>query len=243
MRRAAGAWLGQVGLVAFVTHSQEYEDAGVDSAADRDRAFARAKRHSRRVSLLKTALPVAAIVLGAIFVAYSYAVTPASVSINVAQSAISDGRLVMASPKLEGFTKDNRPYSMSAVRAFQDLNDMGLIELENISAELPFDADNVATMSSPGGLYDRNKNTLDLKGDLSIRTKDGMSAKLKSAFVDIATGSVRTDHPVEIKMNGASVSADSMQVQNNGSIMVFDKRVRMVIDDSYGKSRPKADGS
>lgn len=210
---------------------------------ERDKAFARARKHSRRVNLLKVALPLTAAVIAVGFIAYSYIVTPASVSINVAESAVSNGRLVMASPKLEGFTKDNRPYSMSATRAFQDLNDMEQIELEQISAKLPFDGDTIATLTAPGGLYDRGKNTLDLKGDLVIKTDDGMSARLKSAFVDIATGSVRTDEPVDIQMNGTSVKADSLHVQENGKILVFDKRVRMVLDPSRAKSQAKADGS
>lgn len=212
-------------------------------ARERDKAFARAKQHSRRVNLLKVALPLAAAAIAIGFVAYSYVVTPGSVSINVAESAISNGRLVMASPKLEGFTQDNRPYSMSATRAFQDLNDMGLIELEQISARLPFDGDNIAVLTAPGGLYNRDRNTLDLKGDLEIKTQDGMSARLKSAFVDIATGSVQTDQPVDIQMKGTSVQADSLRVEQNGKILVFDKRVRMVVDPSREQAQTKADGS
>lgn len=225
-----------------MTQQQELQ-AGAKPVVGRDQAFARAQRHSRRVGWLKTTVPLIAIIIGVGFFGYSYMVSPNSVSIDVAESAISNGRLVMASPKLEGFTQDNRPYSMKAVRAFQDLKDMGLIELEDISAELPFDNNDIAMLSAPGGLYNRNNNTLDLNGDLAIKTKNGMSAKLKSAFVDIATGSVRTDLPVEINMNGTSVTAESMQVRQHGKIMVFDKRVRMVIDDTKGKTQPKTDGS
>lgn len=220
-------------------------DRDADPAGDRDEAFARAKRHSRRVNWLKIAIPVVAIVTAVGFIGYSYVVSPASVSINVADSTISkDGKLVMANPKLEGFTQDNRPYSMTAERALQDLKDMGLIELETIRANLPFDANNTATLTSPGGLYNRNNNTLDLnKGDLTIKTSDGMSAKLKSAFVDITKGSVRTDLPVVINMNGGKVTANSLQVRNNGKIMVFDKRVRMVIDQTGDKAKQKTDGT
>lgn len=224
-------------------HKQRFDTGQPEEARDRDAAFARAQRHSRRVSVLKRVLPLSAGILAVAFAAYSYSVTPGSVSINVAESAISDGRLVMASPKLEGFTRENKPYSMSAVRAFQDLTNTGLIELEDISAKLPFDNDTVVTLNSPGGMYNRDANTLDIKSSLSVKTSDGMSADLKSAFIDIATGSVRTKEPVDIKLKGTRVQADSMTIEDRGKRMVFDKRVRMVIEPSRIQTQQKGNGS
>ena len=68
---------------------------------------------------------------------YSYVSVPGSVSFDVSESAYSNGKLVMANPKLDGYTKDNRPYSMTATRALQHIDKHGMVELEGIDARVP----------------------------------------------------------------------------------------------------------
>lgn len=224
------------------TQLQDFDPIVSEDGGQRVDAFRNAKRHSRRVSFLKLVLPLAAVMIGAGFLAYSYAVTPAKVSLNVADSAISDGKLVMASPKLEGFTKLNKPYSMTALRAYQDLTKPGLIELEEVSAKLPYDAEDYATIEASRGFYDQQANTLLLENGLTVSTTDGMSVKLDTAYIDIAQGNLKTDLPVDIQLKGSRIQADSMNIQDQGQKMVFDKRVRMVVEPRDAATE-KTDGS
>lgn len=192
-------------------------------------AFRRAHRHSARVRLLKFVLPAAALLMVAGFVAKSWISAPEGVSVDLGGTAIEGGRLVMASPKLDGFTSDNRAYTMTAKRAIQDLGDATRIDLEGIDARLPFETDNWLTVAARTGVYDREANTLDLGEDITVQTDTGVLALLKSATVDIATGSIDTVEPVDIKLEGANIQADSMTIRENGAVMIFDKRVRMEI--------------
>nr|MBA3446934.1 LPS export ABC transporter periplasmic protein LptC [Pseudaminobacter sp.] len=192
--------------------------------------------------VLKGVLPLLGAVTAIAFVTYSYMATPASVAVRTDGSAISEGKLVMANPKLEGYTKDNRPYSMTAVRAVQDLETEGIVELEGIDARLPIDADNWATIDAARGTYDRDKNTLDIKSEVTVTTSDGMVAKLKSAYLDIGTGGMRTDDPVDIAVDGGTITAQTMSIQENGKILIFENRVRMNIDPKRMKSRQQANG-
>ncbi|MBX3597583.1 MAG: LPS export ABC transporter periplasmic protein LptC [Rhizobiaceae bacterium] len=221
---------------------ETFDPVASDDGAQKFAAFRNAQRHSRRVSRLKVVLPLLAVVIAAGFLGYSYAVTPVKVSLDVADSAISDGKLVMASPKLEGFTKLNKPYSMTALRAYQDLTKPGLIELEDVSAKLPYDEENFATIEASRGFYDQQANTLLLENGLTVSTSDGMSVKLDTAYIDIAKGNLKTDLPVEIQLKGSRIQADSMSIQDQGQRMVFDKRVRMVVEPRDASGR-KADGS
>lgn len=212
--------------------------------ADRRQIFQKAQRHSRRVSILKYALPIIGVALTAGFAFYSYSVTPPASVIKADQSAVAkDGKLVMAAPKMEGFTKDNRPYSMTAERAFQDLTQMGLIELEKLSASLPYTGEATASLSAEKGFYNRDKNTLELKDGLSVKTSDGMAAKLESAFVNVAEGSITSNAPVAIELNGAKVQADQMQVKERGKILVFDKGVKLVLEPSRLQKKSTESGS
>jgi lipopolysaccharide export system protein LptC len=208
----------------------------------RVKEFHQAQHHSRRVRLLKLTLPTLAAVMAIGFFGYSYMLTPAKVNINVESSAVSDGKLVMASPKLEGFTKDNLPYSMTASRALQNLDATGIIELEDIKAKLPVDAENLATIGASRGVYDRDKNTLEITSDIVVTTTDGMTAKLKSAFIDIGKGDLKTADAVDIALGGTNIAADSMTILENGKVLVFDRRIRVQINPDKVNARQQANG-
>lgn len=195
-----------------------------------DAAFHRAQRHSRRVRVLKFALPTVAALAVAAFVGVSWLSVPAGLSVNIGDTAIENGRLVMAAPKLDGFTGDNRAYSMSATRAIQDLGNTARIDLEGIDAKLPFDDTNWVTVAAKSGMLDRGSNTLDLNSAVTVATDTGITAVLQSAKVDIARGDLDTADPVAITLDGARIEADSFQVRERGAVMIFENRVRMQID-------------
>lgn len=212
------------------------------AAPARDKAaFIGAQRHSRRVRVIKIALPVVATLLAVGFAGYSYMLSPKAVGVSVDGAAIRDGKLVMANPKLNGFTNENLPYSMSAARAIQDLSNSGLIELEKIDARLPVDASNWATIAADGGVYNENENTLDITTPVTFRTTDGLTAKLSSASIDLGASELRTDDPVDIVQGGSRITAQSLKVLESGKVFVFEKRVRLTIDPDETKTAD-ADG-
>jgi lipopolysaccharide export system protein LptC len=229
-------------LAGSAETSSDREAIGAAATGASREAFLRAQRHSRTVRVLKIALPLLAVIMAAVFFGYSYLMTPAAVAVKTDGSAISDGKLVMANPKLNGFTKDNRAYSMTALRAIQDFQNEGIVQLEGISAKLPVDAENWATFGAESGVYDRDKNTLDINSELTVTTADGMTAKLKSASLDIGGGGMTTDDPVDIRMDGATITSDTMAIRDNGKVLVFEKRVRMDIDPQRLKAAQQANG-
>lgn len=216
-----------------------------DNEASRDKAFRRAVAHSRRVRFLKFALPAGAVLLVGGFVGYSYLSVPGSISFDVSESAFANGKLVMASPKIDGFTKENRPYSMMATRALQHTDDSGIVELEGIDAKLPVSEKVFAVIGAERGVYDRNNNTLDVPSPITVQTTDGMTAKLKSAFLEITAGNLKTNDPVDIRLEGAKIVADAMTVLENGKVLIFEKRVKLELAPDRLKERPAptAEGS
>ena len=53
---------------------------------------------------------------------------------------------------------------------------------------------------------------------------------MQSALVDIGAGSLSTDNPVDIALDGARIMADSMTVTDRGAVLLFEDRVRVEID-------------
>ena len=203
---------------------------GGDAANTRAEAFGRAERHSRRVRRLKVVLPLLAVLMVVGFVGYSFVSTPAAGTIQTEGTVFEEGKLVMNSPKLEGFTKDGRPYSVNATRAVQDFDKQDIINLDGIDAKMPVEVDNWAKVEAVSGVYDRAANTLDVPTDILVTTTDGLVAKLQSAFLDINNGSLKSTTPVDIQSHGSRVTAGSMAVLDNGKRVVFETRVRVHID-------------
>lgn len=222
--------------------------AGMDMAAaeaippGREDAFGRARRHSRRVRVLKLVLPVVAAFIAASFPVYSYLAAPAAVAVQSDGSVFVDGKLVMANPTLDGFTKKNMRYFMTAARAIQDIKKEGIVELEGIDAKLPISADNTASIDAAKGVYNRDKNTLSLTSDVTVKTDDGILAKLSAVEIDLGKGSLKTKKPVDISQEGSRITSDALAVADNGKILVFENRVRVYIDLNKMKAAKKKDG-
>lgn len=204
-------------------------------------AFLAARRHTRRVRFLKKVLPVMAVGITLVFAVYSWVVTPGKVSIDVASSGFVDGKLIMASPKLDGYTRDNLPYSMTASRAIQEPGNMERFDLEDIVARLPLSAEQMADVTAASGRYDNTTRTLNIDSPISIVTTDGLRARLSGARIDVGSGSLETGDPVEISLDGSSITADSMRVTDNGKVLVFDRNVRMTLDPEQSRERGAAD--
>lgn len=205
-------------------------------------AFGRAQRHSRRVRVLKLVLPLAAAIMALGFPIYSYLASPTSVPVEADGSAYSDGKLVMANPRLDGLTDKNLPYSLSALRAIQNADNENIVELEGIGAKLPVTAGNVATIAASHGIYDREMNTLDLDREITVSTTDGVAAKFKSVFLDMGKGTMKTSEPVDILRGGSRITADTMTAQDSGKVLVFENRVRLNIDPAQAKAAKEQSG-
>ncbi len=201
--------------------------AGTEARA---KAFREARRHSFNVRLMKLALPVAAVLLGLSFIGYSFLATPLGVSVDIGGTAIEGGKLVMSNPRLDGFTRDNRPYTMRAERAMQDIGNGSVIELERLDARVPTNDSGWADIVAEYGVLDRNANTLELTQGMTVRLESGVVAHFQTATVHMTTGELDSDDPVSIELEGTRIDADSMRIAERGAVMIFENRVRMEIE-------------
>lgn len=205
-------------------------NAGVSlPPTDTHAAFRVAQRHSRRVRVLRAALPIAALGCIAVFSWFTFLSTPSGIRLKVSSTGIENGKLVMTNPKLSGFTSNNLPYSMTAARAVQDIRNTRVFTLKDIDAKLPLSATQDAKVQAGSGVYDSTKDSLKLGAGVTFKTSDGAVAHLKSADVDIASGKLRTSEPVDIRNGDTKLTADSMSMSKRDGVVVFQKRVRLVI--------------
>lgn len=191
--------------------------------------FERARRHSNRVWLLKWMLPLAGILAIVVIIASLFYSGSDLASVELGAIRIEKGKLVMDKPELNGTDSNKRPYHLTAARAVQDTEKPDRISLEAIEARLPLNDSQTATITAGTGLYDVGEKKLRLGGDIAVDTDDGMKIRMKDAQIDIGTGQMHTENPVEVDTGRANVKAETLIVQDNGKIIIFENRVRMTI--------------
>ena len=192
--------------------------------------FAAANRHSRRVQFLKFGLPLAALFATGFFAAATLLAGSGVPAPSFQSVAMSDGRIVMAKPKMEGFDADKRPYKMNAERAIQQSASSSIVDLEKITADLPFGKAGTAKLTADSGAFDNAANKLDLKGNISFATSDGTVAALSKAKINLAANEMSSDAPVDIVTQGSHITADRMRIGKGGKVFVFEGRVRLNVD-------------
>jgi lipopolysaccharide export system protein LptC len=194
-------------------------------------AYGVAMRHSRRVRLLRRAIPIgaAAAVAAIVFFAFvnPFRALPAGVSIG--NVSLNGTRITMELPRLTGFKSDNRPYEVTAQWAAQDIKTPSIIELRDLRARIVMQDKSIATVQSQQGVYDSSNEKLDLRDDVRVRTEAGYDVRMKSARVDFRAGNVFSDDPVTVNFNGGTIDAARVDMYDSGAHIVFEGRVRTVM--------------
>jgi lipopolysaccharide export system protein LptC len=198
---------------------------------DGDRAFREARRHSRLVRRLRIALPIALVVLLGGISLWTW-INPlrvlAGAPISMSDVLISGTKLTMEHPKLAGFTRDARPYNITAKAAAQDLKRPDLVELRDLHATFQMEDKSTGVLIAPDGTFNSKKDTLSL-GKTELVMSNGYKVWLESAEVDIRSSNVISERPVEVEMLQGKVNSNRLEMTGGGALIVFEGNVRMTL--------------
>jgi lipopolysaccharide export system protein LptC len=211
--------------LALLTPAEETE-------RERDAAFRAAKRHSRRVQVLRWVLPSAA--LGGLgLIALVVWVDPLrfyrDLPIEFGRITITDNKLTIEAPKLTGFTQDRRPYSVTAASAAQDLSQSNIIELTGIHGQVELANRGETDMRAKSGVYDMKAGNLQLNGGIEIGATGGYQIWLTDALVEVRKGHIVTRNPVKAVFPDGSLEARRLEIFDHGDRVRFDGGVTMVL--------------
>jgi lipopolysaccharide export system protein LptC len=200
-------------------------------AADAGRnSYATALAHSRRVRFFRKAIPVLCVVglIGPFLWSMISPFARTVPDVSVGAVSISGSKIRMESPKLSGFRKDQRAYELTATDALQDIKQPTVVELNALVGRMEQEANSFVRVTADWGRLDQSADRLDIKGSIRIRSDRGYEADLQSARVDMKSGDVNSQEPVEIRSKTGTINADTMIIRENGKVSVFEGRVRSV---------------
>jgi lipopolysaccharide export system protein LptC len=202
------------------------------SQAQSERAFRSARRHSRWVRWLRVGIPIG-VAVGLLVVTLITYFNPArmlqALPVNLDKLVVSGTKITMEKPRLSGFTKDQRPYEFTAEAAAQDLKKPDVVELQNINAKVQMEDKGIMRMTAISGVYDTKKESLKLEQQILLSSDNGYKGRLTEAVVDVRSGDVVSEKPVELEMLQGILNANRMNITNSGDVIRFENGVNMTV--------------
>jgi len=194
---------------------------------DRAKNFARARRHTIVVRLLRWVLPVSAtailvVYVGIVLQTIGWVDELPQVSI----PSLIPEQLAMDNPRYEGYTSDGGSYVVTAKTAIPNLSDLTLIKLNGIEGDLT-DAKKVKTnLKATRGSYNTKTSKLELYDGIDVVSDNGMRARLSTATVLPKDSVVVSKEPVLVELPAGTIRANEMTMHNKSREVTFLDQVK-----------------
>jgi lipopolysaccharide export system protein LptC len=202
--------------------------------------FRAAARHSRFVRFLRMAIPAGILVVATVFVVATF-FNPfrliAAFPIDPGKISLSGTKIVMELPRVNGFTSDARPYELTAKAAAQDLTKPDILELKDIDARVELKDGQHVKITSINGVYDTKGEMLKLRDNIILKSS-AYEGHLSEATVNVATGYIVSESPVEVKLTDGTVNSHRLEVMENGGLIRFGGGVEVIL--TPDKDQPAA---
>jgi lipopolysaccharide export system protein LptC len=199
---------------------------------DSARLFRKAMRHSRRVRVLRLTIPLAilgAIACGLVAAQFNPLRMLTALPVDFSSLVVSGTKITMQAPRIAGFTKDSRPYELTAHAAAQDVTNPNTIELQGLHGKTEMPDKAVFEMTADGGVYDAKAELLTLRQNIVLKSTSGFEVYLSEAVVDVHSSNVVSEKPVQVRMQQGTINANRMEVTDSGDVIRFGGGVSAVM--------------
>jgi lipopolysaccharide export system protein LptC len=239
----AGEWLDdgdhriRVNRLNIIHQAEPYQHSPAFVASRRRRRstakiFRAAVRHSRRVRIARVAVPIVAVavLIGVLLAAWFNPLRLiGGLPFSLRDVVISGSKIRMEQPRLSGFTRDARPYDLSADAAAQDIRRPELVELTKLRAKIQMHDATEVELTAATGVFDTRAEILTLENNIVVRSTSGYEGQLSQAVVNTRTGNVVSDKPVTLRLLNGVISANAMEIEQAGELVRFDRGVAMLL--------------
>ena len=215
----------------MLTGPEDWGQPGRPIVGKRKTVIAGARRHSRLVRFLRKVVPATLVLtlLGLVAANYLNPSRWLRVPTEFGTLVISGSKITMEAPRLAGFTKDHREYSVTATAASQDTRKPQFVELKEINARVDMEDKSKVTLTAVDGVYDTKADLLTLSQEIIINSTAGYHGRLTEAQVEIKKGRIVSEKPVQLKMPQGTLDADRLEVTETGAVIRFDGSVVMTL--------------
>lgn len=186
--------------------------------------------YSRVVSLTKALLLAIALCLSAALIILPFT-SQVNRNFRLTFSSIEKGaageKPKMINPHLQAVDGNNHTYNITAKSAIQDKKER--VILQQVNADINLKDEGWLSLSAADGVFDNVKNTLDLKGDITIFNNDGYEFYTEEAYADTKKNSIYGNTKITGQGPIGNLVADSFYVEDKGNRIKLIGHVKLVI--------------
>jgi len=178
-------------------------------------------RYSRRVAVLKLALPAIGGTLLLMVVAWPR-VAPLFERFRWAAIDLREAReLRMINPRYAGTDRDGRPFVITAAVGRQVPQRQDVMSLDQPVANVQSHSGAKIVVTSDTGVYQTQTQFLDMFGNVTLKHENGSTFLTSAARVDAANDAAQGSAPIEGHGPQGDVSGQGFQIIDKGDIVVF----------------------
>lgn len=187
--------------------------------------------YSRFVLFAKYALPIVAGVVMVLVVIWPELKTePEKFAIGLSDVKIETaGGQRVINARFTGVDSENRPFSITAASVVQAGSDDNGIELTQPQADVTLAGDSWVAIAAPKGIFNRDKEILDLSGGVDLFHDDGYEFRTEVARLNFSTSAASGDSPIRGQGPFGTIEAEGFRIIGTGDSIFFTGKSRMLV--------------
>jgi lipopolysaccharide export system protein LptC len=187
-----------------------------------------ALRYSQFVALMKRALPLAAAVVLAAVLVYSFIPRqPDRVTMTFQSRGVFENDLSMIKPRLTGADDDGNPFVITADIAIQDPKNIHQGRMKNIQADMTLNDGRWLNATATEGTFDMDGGTLRLHKGIAVFTDEGYELHTANVDVDMKKGQFHGPGTVTGHGPFGTLRADHFDVDHKKQLLHLTGNVHM----------------
>lgn len=145
-------------------------------------------------------------------------------------STNSDGTVALTGARYRGHTESGKKFEVVATSAIEKAGAPGDIDLSEPVATIYAEDGSTLNITSHTGAYNQTGSGFALRGNVIV-TDSGRGIKMETEMLDanLSSGDMQTTTDVRVTSETALVLAEGMRVFNEGDLIVFSGKSRMIL--------------
>jgi lipopolysaccharide export system protein LptC len=187
--------------------------------------------YSRFVTMMKVLLPVVALALIALVVAWPY-LKFNDTRFSIGFTALNIGNIedpAMINPRFQGADKDRQTFSITADIAKNLLKGGKSIELEMPKADISLEDGSWLVLTAKSGVYVRHNETLTLNDQVNLFHDSGYEFRTESAVIDLTKGTATGTVSVAGQGPFGNLKAEGFHLVDKGKTIYFMGKSKLTV--------------
>jgi lipopolysaccharide export system protein LptC len=213
-------------LPARALAGQDLPGLAAEDIERRRRLLKQWRRHSALIAVLRKLFP--ALCLG-IVVALGAWAAMSTLLWRQDVKVRSDAQIRMLNPNFQGRTEAGKPFLVTAASATRDSADNAKVTLEKPLLTVGVGGPEWTKITAASGVYREDTRMLDLKGQVTLDDHQGNHLVTEHALVDTTKNAVDGETHISGRGPQGSIEASSYSLRDGGAYLLFQGRVKSVI--------------